>query len=64
MELFQLIRPKCTTIERLGICYFFFTQKKLQEYTHSSGEKADVIDHLVEQPLHPIPSLDHTNCND
>lgn len=62
--LFHQMAKKCTVTERLGICYFFFTQKKLHEYLHSSERQINSLDHLVEQPLHPDSSLDHTNCND
>jgi glycosyltransferase involved in cell wall biosynthesis len=36
MRLFHQMAQKCTFTERLGIYYFFFTQKNIQEYIHQS----------------------------
>ena len=36
MRLFHQMAQKCTFTEQLGIYYFFFTQKNLQEYRHQS----------------------------
>ena len=38
--LFHQMAKRCTFAERLGIYYFFFTQKNIQEYIHQSLRKS------------------------
>ncbi len=42
MKLFHQMAQKCTLIERLGIYYFFFSQKNLHEYIHPSSRKSKI----------------------